>query len=132
MNINTFNEREYKIMTGLNFNTKEEFYNSYINFDKDKFNDVENLRVNSRNVSEFLSNLCEKYKNEELLNKLSNCLYNRNLNVYSNGPSFNEFYEKLPIEENTIKLCVKPSVNYFDNYDILLLTKELDLEKDII
>lgn len=118
MNISTFNEREYKIMTGLNFNTKEEFYNNYINFDKDKFNDVENLRVNSKNVSEFLSNLCERYKNEELLNKLSNCLYKRNLNIYSNGPSFNEFYEKMPIEENIIKLCIKPSVNYFDNYDI--------------
>ena len=118
MNISRFNSEEYEIMINKEFDNKLDCFNHYIENSKDKFNDIETLRVFSENISDFLIKLTDKFKGEELVSKMKNCLHNRELNIYSNGSSFNEFYKKMPTNKNTIKFCIKPSANYFNNYDI--------------
>ena len=118
MNISSFNSEEYEIMINKEFDNKLDSYNHYLENSKDKFNDIEEMRVFSKNISEFLIKLTDKFKGEELVSKMKNCLHNRELNIYSNGSSFNEFYKKMPTNKNTIKFCIKPSANYFNNYDI--------------
>lgn len=118
MELSKFNSDEYQIMTNKQFDNKLDCYNHYLEFNKDKFNDIEKLRILTKSVSEFLIELTNKYKGEELISKIKNCLHNREVNIYSNGSSFNEFYKKMPINKNTIKFCIKPSANYFNDYDI--------------
>jgi hypothetical protein len=77
--MNSFNLEEYKIMTNYQFDNDKDYINKYLNEDKNKFSDIENIRVNSKNVSDFLIKITdkEKYTCEKIYKNLNNCLYNR-------------------------------------------------------
>ena len=64
-----------------------------------------------------LINVCsEKLK----FNNLKNIFHGKTVNIYSCGPSFTEFKNKLPVDENTIKVCIKSTIFEIENPDILI------------
>ena len=120
MDISKFNSEEYEIMISKEFDNKLECYNHYLENSKDKFNDIENLRVFSKNISEFLIHLTDKkiYSDEDIYINLENCLYNRKACVFSCGYNLNEHKERFnefkKYPEFTI-CCWKSSVNFFES-----------------
>lgn len=120
MDLSKFNSDEYQIMTNKKFDSKLDCYSHYLEFNKDKFNDIEKLRIFSKNVSEFLIKVTDetKYSNEDIYKNLENCLYNRKACVFSLGYNINEhkdrFHEFKKYPEFTI-CCWKSSIDFFDN-----------------
>lgn len=51
---------------------------------------------------------------------LKDVFYNKTINIYSCGPSFIEFKDKLPVDKNTIKVCIKSTIFEIENADILI------------
>lgn len=44
----------------------------------------------------------------------------KTINIYSCGPSFTQFKDKLPVDQNTIKVCIKSTIFEIENPDILI------------
>ena len=106
MDLSKFNSDEYQIMTNKKFDSKLDCYGHYLEFNKDKFNDIEKLRIFSKNVSEFLIKVTDetKYSNEDIYKNLENCLYNRKACVFSLGYNINEHKDRFHEFKNILNL----------------------------
>lgn len=61
-----------------------------------------------------------KYTTDEIFSNLKNCLDGYNMNIYSCGPSFNKFHDKLPTNSKTIKVCIKNTIDIIQDADIFI------------
>lgn len=66
-----------------------------------------------------------KYTIDEIYSNLKDCLNGYEMNIYSCGPSFNNFYNKLPINEKTIKVCVKTCIDTIQYADIFIFDNRI-------
>ena len=57
--------------------------------------------------------------------KWVNCLVEKTANIYSCGPSFTEYKDKMPMDEDTIKICIKGTYNFVKNPDILIFDNRI-------
>lgn len=94
--------------------------NSEIN--KIKFNII------NKNISEFLIKITDKskYTDLQIFKNLKNCLYGYNANIYSCGTSFNDFNNLMPIDSNTIKICIKGTFNKIIKPDIFIFDNRIN------
>lgn len=136
------NITEYKILkkTSLekikNFFSVDELtdshYIEYYNYEYENLTECEKIRVNTKNVSEFLIKITDKskYTNEEIFKNLKNCLYNRDACLFSCGNNINEhsehFKELLNCEIMT-KCCIKSSCAFLNyNCDIICVGNNIN------
>jgi hypothetical protein len=61
-----------------------------------------------------------KYTTDEIFSNIKNCLDGYNMNIYSCGPSFNKFHDKLPTNNKTIKVCIKTTIDIIQDADIFI------------
>ena len=89
--------------------------------------EIELLRNNSKNINDFMCAISDhdKYSTSQIYSNLKNCLHGKSANIYSCGPSFNEFNDKIPIDKDTIKICVKGTYNLIKNPDILIFDERI-------
>lgn len=89
--------------------------------------EIELLRNNSKNINDFLCDITDnkKYNTSQIYANLKNCLVGKTANIYSCGPSFNDYKDKLPVDDNTIKICVKGTYNIVENADILIFDNRI-------
>lgn len=116
--IKNFNLEEYKIMTNYLFEKDEDYIDKYLNEDINKFSDIENIRVNTKNISEFLINITdkEKYDMKTIYNNLKNCLYGRKGCVFSVGYNIYEHKDRFnELTQEYTKCCWKSSINFLEN-----------------
>jgi hypothetical protein len=66
-----------------------------------------------------------KYTIDEIYSNIKNCLDGYNMNIYSCGPSFNEFHDKLPINNKTIKVCIKRTIDIIQDADIFIFDNRI-------
>ena len=122
------NISEYLIMKGYIFENEETHIKQYNDEDKNKFTEIENIRATSKNTFDYLNQITDKnkYTTEQIYNNLKNCLSNKEANIYSCGDSFNEFANKMPVNNSTIKICVKASFNIIKDCDILIYDNRMN------
>jgi len=61
-----------------------------------------------------------KYTTDEIFSNIKNSLDGYSMNIYSCGPSFNKFHDKLPTNNKTIKVCVKNTIDIIQDADIFI------------
>jgi hypothetical protein len=89
--------------------------------------EIELLRNNSKNVNDFLCDITDdtKYNTTQIYANLKNCLVGKTANIYSCGPSFTEYKDKMPMDEDTIKICIKGTYNIVKNPDIFIFDNRI-------
>jgi len=89
--------------------------------------EIKKIKVESENVSDFLINITDKnkYTAEQIYNNLQDCLRGHDCNIYSCGPSFKDLHKELPVNENTIKICIKSAENGIEDSDIFVFDNRI-------
>lgn len=70
-----------------------------------------------------------KYTTNEIFENIKDCLSGYEINIYACGPSFSDFHDKLPINEKTIKVCVKTSIDIIEDADIFIFDNRVKAHK---
>lgn len=83
---------------------------------------LEYIKDQSKNINDFLYNITNstQFTTTQIYENLKDSLSGKTANIYSCGPSFSEFKDKIPIDEDTIKICIKGTYNLIENPDILI------------
>ena len=97
-------------------------YLEFYNIDKKNTTEIDQMRAESKNISEFLINITnkEKYTPKQIYDNLNNCLYNYKSVLFSCGHNVKEHQDKYNQLENNdefIRCCWKN--NIIDNIDII-------------
>ena len=114
---------------------RDDDYLEFYNIDKKNMTEIDQMRAESKNISEFLINITnkEKYTPKQIYDNLNNCLYNYKSALFSCGHNVKEHQDKYNQIENSdefIRCCWKN--NIIDNIDIIGIGNNINLTIDYL